>query len=67
MQNEVGESYNRWASQYDTNTNRTRDLEATALRELLSAARPERILEMGCGTGKKYGVACRALPAPDCR
>jgi len=48
----VRQSYNRWASQYDTNLNKTRDLEATVLRNTLSGASFNRCLEIGCGTGK---------------
>lgn len=46
------ESYNLWASQYDTNENKTRDLEANALRTTLATIHFERCLEIGCGTGK---------------
>ena len=34
----IRNAYNHWAQQYDTNKNRTRDLEAIALRETLGAA-----------------------------
>ncbi len=46
------QAYNHWASQYDTNSNKTRDLEAQALRSNLSAISFESCLEIGCGTGK---------------
>jgi len=46
------EAYNDWASQYDTNINKTRDLEAVALRNILSGIPFESCLEIGCGTGK---------------
>ena len=46
------EAYNSWASQYDTNENKTRDLEAKALREVLSTIPFNSCLEIGCGTGK---------------
>ena len=46
------QAYNNWASQYDTNINKTRDLEAQALRSTLSAIPFESCLEIGCGTGK---------------
>jgi ubiquinone/menaquinone biosynthesis C-methylase UbiE len=46
------QAYNSWASQYDTNLNKTRDLEANALREILSKISISRVLEIGCGTGK---------------
>ena len=46
------EAYNSWANQYDTNENKTRDLEAIALRETLAGRHVDRTLEIGCGTGK---------------
>lgn len=46
------EAYNLWASQYDSNENKTRDLEGRALRETLADIDFERCLEIGCGTGK---------------
>lgn len=48
----TGMAYDRWASQYDTNENKTRDLEALALRESLANIEFNHCLEMGCGTGK---------------
>ena len=48
----VEHAYNSWASQYDTNKNRTRDLEAVALRTTLADVPYETCLEVGCGTGK---------------
>ena len=49
---EVKKAYNLWAEQYDTNQNRTRDMEAVALREVLKAKEFKTCLEIGCGTGK---------------
>jgi ubiquinone/menaquinone biosynthesis C-methylase UbiE len=46
------QAYNSWASQYDTNENKTRDLEAKALRDVLSTIPFNSCLEIGCGTGK---------------
>ncbi|MGB8192464.1 MAG: class I SAM-dependent methyltransferase [Chitinophagaceae bacterium] len=46
------QAYNTWASQYDTNENKTRDLEAQSLRESLKDISFDRCLEIGCGTGK---------------
>jgi len=46
------QAYNEWATQYDTNDNKTRDLEAAALRNTLSAISFNSCLEIGCGTGK---------------
>ena len=48
----VQQSYNYWAEQYDTNDNKTRDLEAIALRKTLSNISFDTVLEVGCGTGK---------------
>jgi ubiquinone/menaquinone biosynthesis C-methylase UbiE len=49
---DVKEAYNRWSSQYDSNQNKTRDLEGMALRESLSSYNFNNCLEVGCGTGK---------------
>jgi SAM-dependent methyltransferase len=49
---ETKEAYNIWASQYDTDPNRTRDLEGVALRQELAGVRFDSCLEIGCGTGK---------------
>ena len=46
------QAYNLWAAQYDTNLNKTRDLEAFALREILDSVAFTHCLEIGCGTGK---------------
>lgn len=48
----VKEAYKNWSEQYDTNINKTRDLEAISLRDMLSEIRFEKCLEIGCGTGK---------------
>lgn len=48
----IQESYNNWSSQYDTNLNKTRDLEAVSLRETLLNVPFSSCLEIGCGTGK---------------
>jgi len=46
------QAYNIWATQYDTNHNKTRDLEGQALRDCLENISFETCLEIGCGTGK---------------
>ena len=46
------QAYNNWSEQYESNLNRTRDLEAIACRELLASIAPKHALEIGCGTGK---------------
>jgi ubiquinone/menaquinone biosynthesis C-methylase UbiE len=49
---DVKQAYNIWANQYDTNDNKTRDLEAISLRKTLANIHFENCLEIGCGTGK---------------
>lgn len=46
------EGYNIWAATYDTVMNKTRDLEAHALKKTLGNNRTSHVLEIGCGTGK---------------
>ncbi|HKB84562.1 MAG TPA: class I SAM-dependent methyltransferase [Ignavibacteriaceae bacterium] len=46
------EAYNLWSKQYDSNKNKTRDLEAKALRQTLAFYNFKDCLEIGCGTGK---------------
>lgn len=48
----VKEAYNIWSEQYDTNENRTRDLEAISFRQTLKEQKFDNCLEIGCGTGK---------------
>ena len=48
----VQQAYNNWAEQYDTNKNKTRDLEGGVLRKVLQDIPFENCLEIGCGTGK---------------
>jgi 2-polyprenyl-3-methyl-5-hydroxy-6-metoxy-1,4-benzoquinol methylase len=48
----VQAAYTVWSEQYDSNENKTRDLEAVALRNILSTISFANCLEIGCGTGK---------------
>jgi ubiquinone/menaquinone biosynthesis C-methylase UbiE len=48
----VKQAYNIWSTQYDSNDNKTRDLEGVALRTTLEGLNLEDCLEIGCGTGK---------------
>ena len=48
----IEKAYNIWANQYDTNENRTRDLDKKLTIEILSKHEFENVLELGCGTGK---------------
>ncbi len=52
---DVRQAYNIWAEQYDSNSNKTRDLESISLRRQLSNLNFNRCLEIGCGTGKNTG------------
>ncbi|MDA3614854.1 class I SAM-dependent DNA methyltransferase [Polluticaenibacter yanchengensis] len=47
----VEQAYKNWSGQYDTNSNKTRDLEAVSLKEMINTTY-ENCLEIGCGTGK---------------
>src|SRR5688572_25550007 len=62
------DAYNNWAKTYDTVINKTRDLEAKAIRISLEDETPGHILEIGCGTGKNTQWLvnkCRHLTAID--
>ena len=48
----IKEAYNSWANQYDSNNNKTRDLEAVSIRATLENIKFDTCLEIGCGTGK---------------
>lgn len=48
----ISDSYNRWAAQYDNDTNKTRDLEGIAVKDCLEEIDFATCLEIGCGTGK---------------
>ena len=45
-------AYNAWAKQYDTNENKTRDLDLKATAETLEKYEFKSVLELGCGTAK---------------
>lgn len=62
------EAYNRWATQYDSNQNKTRDAEARSLRETLAGLHFGNGLEIGCGTGKNtewLAQTCARLTSVD--
>jgi len=48
----IQDAYNEWSHIYDSNQNRTRDLDEQVLRFALNEQRFPSILEIGCGTGK---------------
>ena len=45
-------AYNLWAKQYDTNENKTRDLDKIVTAEVLKKYQFSDVIELGCGTGK---------------
>jgi ubiquinone/menaquinone biosynthesis C-methylase UbiE len=46
------QAYNHWAHSYDSDDNKTRDLELVAGQQVLTGADFSKVLEIGCGTGK---------------
>ncbi len=48
----IEKAYDSWSSQYDTNQNKTRDLDKKVTREVLDNVKFNTVLELGCGTGK---------------
>lgn len=52
MKMDIKTAYDKWANQYDSDNNKTRDLEGVALRENLENIQFDTCLEIGCGTGK---------------
>jgi ubiquinone/menaquinone biosynthesis C-methylase UbiE len=48
----IQNAYNEWSGIYDSNENRTRDLDKNVTRETLADQHFNSILEIGCGTGK---------------
>ena len=62
------DAYNNWSATYDTVINKTRDLEAIAIRSVLANVHVQQGLELGCGTGKNTGwlaQKCQSLIATD--
>lgn len=49
---QIDHAYNAWAPSYDSQHNRTRDLDALVARQLTPSALEGVIVEAGCGTGK---------------
>ena len=62
------DAYNRWAQNYDTVSNKTRDLEEKVIRWVLKGINCDQIIEIGCGTGKNTSWLadhCKQLTAID--
>lgn len=47
----IRDAYDRWATQYDTDENTPRDLNAAVLREASFLHSEDDVLEIGCGPG----------------
>jgi malonyl-CoA O-methyltransferase len=52
----IQRAYNDWSASYDTDENRTRDLDQKVTREALANLHFKSILETGCGTGKNTSL-----------
>jgi ubiquinone/menaquinone biosynthesis C-methylase UbiE len=48
----IEKAYNIWSEEYDTNSNKTRDLDQKSTVETLSKFNFSKVIELGCGTGK---------------
>jgi predicted TPR repeat methyltransferase len=48
----IENAYDIWADQYDTNLNKTRDLDTEATVKTLNKLNFSQVIELGCGTGK---------------
>lgn len=48
----IKKGYNIWADQYDTNQNKTRDLDRKSTIQTLNKYNFSNVIELGCGTGK---------------
>ncbi len=48
----IEKAYNIWADQYDSNSNKTRDLDTKSTIETLNKFDFSKVIELGCGTGK---------------
>lgn len=48
----IQKAYNSWSEIYDSNDNKTRDLDKKATISVLSEYSFKKVLELGCGTGK---------------
>ena len=57
--NNIQEAYDNWSVTYDSDQNRTRDLDQVVTEKTLANLRCKSILEIGCGTGKNTRLLSR--------
>jgi SAM-dependent methyltransferase len=55
----IQDAYTRWSNTYDSDRNRTRDLDQLATQRTLAGRHYQNILELGCGTGKNTALLYR--------
>jgi malonyl-CoA O-methyltransferase len=53
---DIRRAYDQWSNLYDSDANKTRDLDQQVIRETLGDLRFGAILETGCGTGKNTAM-----------
>ena len=55
----IQDAYTRWSATYDSDRNRTRDVDQLATERTLADRTYQNILELGCGTGKNTALLDR--------
>jgi malonyl-CoA O-methyltransferase len=55
-------SYDEWSTTYDDDANVTKELDAHVTRETLGQLEAQRVLELGCGTGKNTAYLAKRFP-----
>jgi malonyl-CoA O-methyltransferase len=52
----VQDAYTHWSETYDRDRNLTRDLDQLVMQETFASLHFQKVLEIGCGTGKNTGL-----------
>ncbi|HEX7335327.1 MAG TPA: class I SAM-dependent methyltransferase [Pyrinomonadaceae bacterium] len=55
----IQDAYTRWSTTYDSDRNRTRDLDRRVTESTLGDRNCQNVLELGCGTGKNTALLDR--------